>query len=80
MLGPHTQTPEETIKEAAEWRAEDSETGDKIELDQDAQDALNEALVTHVNENGETLKEVFDKELEEEEEEEIEIDNDTFEL
>ena len=62
------------------WKAEDSETEEPIELDEDAQDILNEALVTLVNENGETLKEVFDKELEKEKEEELEIDDDTFEL
>ena len=83
MLGPHTQTPEETIKEAAEWRAEDSKTGDKIELDQGAQEMLNECLDTMVNEDGETLRETFDKEIEAgniPEEEELEVDDDTFEL
>ena len=90
MLGPTDETPEETLEkvmiEAKEsmvngaWKAEDSETEETIELDEDDQDALNEALVTLVNEDGETLKEVFDKELEKEKEEELEIDDDTFEL
>ena len=69
--------------EDLQWRAEDSETGKPIELDQDAQDTLNEAFVTHVNEDGETLKETFDKEIKEEIEEEdleIEVENDTFDL
>ena len=34
-------------------------------LDQESQDALNEAFNTFVNEDGMTLKEAFDKELEE---------------
>ena len=76
MLGPHTQTPEETIKEAAEWSAK-NEDGEEIKLDQDAQDTLNHALDNMVNEDGETLRETFDKELKEEE---LEIDDDTFEL
>ena len=81
ILGPHTQTPEEIIKEAAEWKAEDSETGKEIKLDQGDQNMLYEALDTMVNENGETLRETFDKELEKEEkEEELEIDDNTFEL
>ena len=75
MLGPTDETPEETIKKAAEWRAEDSETGKPIELDQDAQDTLNHALDNMVNEDGETLREAFDKEIELEEDE-----DDTFEL
>tara|TARA_R100000700_G_C3176941_1_gene151936 strand:- start:1403 stop:2032 length:630 start_codon:yes stop_codon:yes gene_type:complete len=72
LLGPHTQTPEETIKEAAEWTAK-NEDGEKIELDQEDQDTLNDAFNTFVNEDGKTLKETFDEELEDE-------DDDTFEL
>ena len=41
MLGPHTQTPEETIKEAAEWTAKNKH-GEEVELDQEDQDILNE--------------------------------------
>jgi len=52
--------------EDLQWRAEDSETGKPIELDQDAQDALNDAFTTMVNEDGKTLKETFDEELENE--------------
>ena len=49
---------------------EDSDDGEwSIEggpvLDQDSQDALNDAFNTFVNEDGLTLKETFDKELEE---------------
>jgi hypothetical protein len=62
--------------EEPKWRAEDSETGKPIELDQDAQDTLNHALDNMVNEDGQTLRETFDKELEEE----LEMDDDTFEL
>jgi parvulin-like peptidyl-prolyl isomerase len=72
LLGPHTQTPEETIKEAAEWSAK-NEDGEEIELDQEDQDTLNDALDSMVNEDGQTLREAFDKELEDE-------DDDTFEL
>jgi hypothetical protein len=73
LLGPHTQTAEETIKEAAEWTAK-NEDGEKIELDQEDQDTLNDAFNTFVNEDGKTLKETFDEELEADE------DDDTFEL
>ena len=52
--------------EDLQWKAEDSETGKPIELDQDAQDALNDAFTTMVNEDGKTLKETFDEELEDE--------------
>jgi len=69
MLSPTDPDEEPT------WRAEDSETGKPIELDQDAQDTLNHALDNMVNEDGETLRETFDKE-----EEELEMDDDTFEL
>ena len=72
LLGPHAQTAEETIKEVAEWTAK-NEDGEEIELDQEDQDTLNDAFNTMVNEDGKTLKETFDEELEEE-------DNDTFEL
>ena len=41
LLGPHTQTPEETIKEAAEWTAKNKH-GEEVELDQEDQDILNE--------------------------------------
>lgn len=75
LLGPHTQTPEETIKEAAEWTAKNKH-GEEVELDQEDQDTLNEALDTHVNENGETLREA----MEANDEDEIEMDDDTFEL
>jgi hypothetical protein len=82
MLGPTDETPEETIKEAAEsltqeveWAAENKD-GEKIELDQDAQDTLNHAFDNMVNEDGETLRETFDKELKEE----LEVEDDTFEL
>jgi hypothetical protein len=40
------------------WRIKNSDE----ELPQDIQDALNEAMNTYQNENGETLKEAFDKE------------------
>jgi hypothetical protein len=73
LLGPHTQTAEETIKEAAEWTAK-NEDGEKIELDQEDQDTLNDAFNTFVNEDGKTLRETFDEELEADE------DDDTFEL
>jgi hypothetical protein len=43
-----------------EWSMKDGTV-----LDQDSQDALNEAFNTFVNEDGLTLKETFDKELEE---------------
>ena len=75
LLGPHTQTPEETIKEAADWTARNA-MGEEVELDQEDQDTLNEALDTHVNENGETLREA----MEANDEEELEMDDDTFEL
>ena len=75
LLGPHTQTPEETIKEAADWTARNA-MGEEIELDEEDQDALNEALDTHVDENGKTLREA----MEANDEEELEMDDDTFEL
>ena len=75
LLGPHTQTPEETIKEAVDWTARNA-MGEEVELDQEDQDTLNEALDTHVNENGETLREA----MEANDEEELEMDDDTFEL
>jgi hypothetical protein len=73
LLGPHTQTPEETIKEAAEWTAK-NEDGEEIELDQEDQDVLNHAFDNMVNKDGKTLRETFDEELEADE------DDDTFEL
>ena len=73
LLGPHTQTAEETIKEAAEWTAK-NEDGEKIELDQEDQDVLNHAFDNMVNKDGKTLRETFDEELEADE------DDDTFEL
>ena len=53
---------EELVQESndGEWSIE----GGPV-LDQDSQDALNEAFNTFVNEDGLTLKETFDKELEE---------------
>ena len=75
LLGPHTQTPEETIKEATDWTARNA-MGEEIELDEEDQDTLNEALDTHVNENGKTLREA----MEANNEEELEMDDDTFEL
>jgi len=59
--------------EQPEWSAK-TEDGEKIELDQDAQDTLNHALDNMVNEDGETLRETFDKE------EEIEVEDDTFDM
>ena len=75
----------EITSDTPEWKAEDSKTGEKIELDQGAQEVLNECLDTMVNEDGETLRETFDKEIEagnipEEKEEELEMEDDTFEL
>ena len=75
LLGPHTQTPEETIKEAVDWTARNA-MGEEVELDQEDQDTLNEALDTHVDENGKTLREA----MEANDEEELEMDDDTFEL
>jgi hypothetical protein len=76
ILGPtEFETPEETLlKEAQkpEWKAE-NEDGEEIELDEESQDALNDAFITMVNKDGKTLKETFDEELEEDE-------DDTFEL
>ena len=53
---------EELVQDSddGEWSIEDGTV-----LDQDSQDALNEAFNTFVNEDGLTLKETFDKELEE---------------
>tara|TARA_R110002050_G_scaffold131725_1_gene253618 strand:+ start:134 stop:451 length:318 start_codon:yes stop_codon:yes gene_type:complete len=53
---------EELVQESndGEWSMKDGTV-----LDQDSQDALNEAFNTFVNEDGLTLKETFDKELEE---------------
>ena len=82
-VDPNQITLEDAIDETPKWTAEDSETGKPIELDQDAQDTLNHALDNMVNEDGETLRETFDKEIEEEIEEEdleIEVENDTFDL
>ncbi len=76
ILSPELETPEETLlKEAQkpEWKAENSD-GEKIELDQEDQDVLTHAFNTMVNEDGKTLKETFDEELEDNE------DDDTFEL
>ena len=73
----------EKMLSQSDWKAEDSKTGDKIELDQGAQEMLNECLDTMVNEDGETLRETFDKEIaagNAPEEEELEMDDDTFEL
>ena len=75
ILSPEIETPEETLlKEVQkpEWTAKNKD-GEEIKLDQEDQDALNEALDTHVNEDGQTLREAFDEELEDE-------DDDTFEL
>ena len=47
-------------EDLVDWTLEDGTV-----LDQDSQDALNEAFNTFVNEDGLTLKETFDKELEE---------------
>lgn len=33
LLGPHTQTPEETIKEAAEWSAKNTNDEEELEMD-----------------------------------------------
>ena len=63
-----------------QWKAKDSETGEDIELDQDAQDALNEALDTHINNDGQTLREAFDQESSQEEEIDDEEEDGTFEL
>ena len=72
LLGPHTQTPEETIKEAVDWTARNA-MGEEVELDQEDQDTLNDAFNTYVNEDGKTLKETLDEEIEDE-------DEGTFEL
>jgi len=50
----------EDSNDIGEWSIKDGTV-----LDQDSQDALNEAFNTFVNEDGLTLKETFDKELEE---------------
>ena len=50
----------EDSDDSGEWSIKDGPV-----LDQDSQDALNEAFNTFVNEDGLTLKETFDKELEE---------------
>ena len=50
----------EDSNDIGEWSVKDGPV-----LDQDSQDALNEAFNTFVNEDGLTLKETFDKELEE---------------
>jgi len=50
----------EDSDDCGEWSIKDGPV-----LDQDSQDALNEAFNTFVNEDGLTLKETFDKELEE---------------
>ena len=78
MLSPTNETPEETLLKEAHleedptWSTK-NEDGEKIELDQESQNALNDAFNTHVNKDGKTLKETFDEELEEE-------DDETFEL
>ena len=46
-------------KSDAEWKLEDGTV-----LDQESQDALNDAMLNMVNENGLTLKQVWDKEIE----------------
>ena len=50
----------EDSDDSGEWSIKDGPV-----LDQDSQDALNEAFNTFVNEDGLTLKETFDKELKE---------------
>ena len=64
--------------EQPEWSAK-TEDGEKIELDQDAQDTLNHALDNMVNEDGQTLREAFQADLKDDEDE-LEMDDDTFEL
>ena len=44
-----------------EWKLDDGTV-----LDQESQDTLNDAMLNMVNENGMTLKQVWDKEIEEE--------------
>jgi len=55
-------TPEVAIQDDeddGEWTLEDG-----TELDQETQDVLNDAMLNMVNEDGMTLKEVWDKEIE----------------
>ncbi len=54
-------TPEVAIHddEPGDWTLEDGTV-----LDQDSQDALNDAMLNMVNEDGMTLKQVWDKEIE----------------
>jgi len=47
-------------EDLVDWTLEDGTV-----LDQDSQDALNDAMLNMVNEDGMTLKEVWDKEIEE---------------
>jgi len=56
------EVPEDTVfvdNKSPEWTLEDG-----TELDQDSQDALNDAMLNMVNEDGMTLKQVWDKEIE----------------
>jgi hypothetical protein len=75
---PHKQ--QEEINELLEWKTKDGET-----LDQESQDALNEAASTYVNEDGVTLdeaiKQKYEKDQEQEEPEWFYItDIDTFQV
>ena len=56
------EVPEDTVfvdNKSPEWTLEDG-----TELDQDSQNALNDAMLNMVNEDGMTLKQVWDKEIE----------------
>jgi len=48
------------VNDDGEWTLEDGTV-----LDQDSQDALNDAMLNMVNKDGMTLKQVWDKEIEE---------------
>ena len=56
------EVPEDTVfvdNKSPEWTLEDG-----TELDQETQDVLNDAMLNMVNEDGMTLKQVWDKEIE----------------
>tara|TARA_R100001463_G_scaffold135611_1_gene199181 strand:+ start:102 stop:443 length:342 start_codon:yes stop_codon:yes gene_type:complete len=56
------EVPEDTVfvdNKSPEWTLEDG-----TELDQESQNALNDAMLNMVNEDGMTLKQVWDKEIE----------------
>ena len=77
MLSPINETPEETLLKEAHleedptWKAKTED--EEIVLDKEDQDTLNDAFNTYVNEDGKTLKETLDEEIEDE-------DEGTFEL